>query len=186
MMHVCCCPQAYDAEGARVKLVSGNSVSVPASALWRHLGYTHDLPWSLGLRVEVDSVLGDLEARQEVVMRRTASGNVYVPCAAAFRPLVGMQFAAWRFMQPDTLVYAVRTAGCSAAAAEGDEEEEGEEEEDGVAVEEEERGGGAPAPHHAPPLGQPGASGSGSMHTIQVSLGFGGVGGVGGFGGVGV
>ena len=84
--------------------------------LWQHLGHTHDLPWCLILRVEVDGVLGDQEF--EVVMQAHGLRGS-ISCPAAFRPLVGKQFVAWRFGRPDTLVYAVRTAGCSAAAAEG-------------------------------------------------------------------
>ena len=98
--------------------------SIPATALWRHLGYTPSLPWSLGLRVEVDGALE--EQRHQAVLRvYEKSGGSAVTCAPAFRPLAGKQHVAWRFMRPDTLVYAVRTPGCSAEATERGEEEEG-------------------------------------------------------------
>ena len=151
---------------------------VPTHSLWQQLGQMHDLPWSLSLRVEVDGVLGDRVHR--VVMRRHGRGAASITCTAAFRPLVGKQYVAWCFIQPDTLVYAVRTAGvteatvpaaashdASAAAAEEEveqDEEEEEEEEEREGVEEEEREGveeeeeegvgeaGAMAQLPAPPL----------------------------------
>ena len=136
--------QAYVGRGRRARLVTAYQASIPTTALWQHLGYTHDLPWSLGLRVEVDGVLGD-EVHQ-VVMRSWREGNVstYVSCVAAFRPLVGKQYVAWRFMWPDTLVCAV---GTSAAEAEGDDDDEEEEEE----VEQDERCGGDDAGARVPP-----------------------------------
>ena len=76
--------------------------------------------------MEVDGVLGE---RHEAVMQGGVGRGCYILCAPAFRPLVGKQGVAWRFMQPDTLVYAVRTAGCSAAATEGGEEDDEVEEE---------------------------------------------------------
>ena len=66
--------------------------SIPAIALWRHLGYTHDLPWSVGLRVEVDGVLQDQV--HKVLMRspgRNHARACAVSCAAAFYPLAGMR-----------------------------------------------------------------------------------------------
>ena len=72
----------------------------------------------------MDGVLGELQ--HEVVMWKSrGKASTIVSCVAAFRPLMGKQLVAWRFMRPDTLVCAVRTAGCHGAAA----EEEGEEEE---------------------------------------------------------
>ena len=165
--------------------------SVPINTLGEHLGSTPSLPWSLGLRVEVDGVLGD-EVHQ-VVVRRQGRG-AYIP-GAVFLPLVGMQHVGWGFIRPDTLVYAVRTAAgptatsrgmaarhrASAAAAEvegvkdeeeWEEDEEWEEEEE---EEEEEGGDGAaaalpvgPPPFHA----RPGEHTAPSMHTIKVSCSY--------------
>ena len=106
------CLQAHNAEEGP------DRVDIPATALWQHLGQEHDLPWSLGLRVEVDGVMGE---RHDAVMQGEVGRGCYVLCAAAFCPLVGKQHVAWRFMQPDTLVYAVKMPGCSVAAAEGGE-----------------------------------------------------------------
>ena len=110
--------QAYK-EGGKVRLVAPNNTqSFPGRALLEHLGHVHDLPRSLGLRVEVDGVLG------EQVHDAVVKGDSYVFCAAAFQPLVGKQYVAWRFIRPDTLVCAVKIAGCSVAAAGGGGEEE--------------------------------------------------------------
>ena len=69
----------------------------------------------------MDGVLGELQ--HEVVMWKSrGKASTIVSCVAAFRPLMGKQLVAWRFMRPDTLVCAVRTAGCHGAAAEEDEE----------------------------------------------------------------
>ena len=107
--------QAYK-EGGKVRLVAPNNTqSFPGRALLEHLGHVHDLPRSLGLRVEVDGVLG------EQVHDAVVKGDSYVFCAAAFQPLVGKQYVAWRFIRPDTLVCAVKIAGCSVAAAGGGE-----------------------------------------------------------------
>ena len=135
---MCCCPQTYD-EGGKVRLVPWRQkLCFPACDLWRHLGYTHDLPWTLGLRVEVDRVLAE-EVHEAVVKKYNNGATTFLFCAAAFRPLVGKQYVAWRFIWPDTLVCAVKTAGCSVAAAGGggeeaeeEEQEEEEEEEDAV------------------------------------------------------
>ena len=112
--------------------------TIPAAALWQHLGPTPSLPWSLGLRVEVDGVLED-EVHDALIKTYPTGSSTYLFCAAAFRPLVGKQYVAWRFIQPDTLVCAVKTAGCSVASAGGgggeveeQEEEEEEEEEDAI------------------------------------------------------
>ena len=103
--------------GGVARLVVANKKSawcqrLPALALWHHLGYTHSLPWPLKLRVEVDGVLESQV--HEVVMRREdptrRTNGATVTCAAAFFPLAGMLFVAWRFMQQtSTLVFAVRT-----------------------------------------------------------------------------
>ena len=92
--------------------------TIPAAALWQHLGPTPSLPWSLGLRVEVDGVLED-EVHDALIKTYPTGSSTYLFCAAAFRPLVGKQYVAWRFIQPDTLVCAVKTAGCSVASAGG-------------------------------------------------------------------
>ena len=130
--------------------------------------------------MEVDGVLGE---RHDAVIQGGVGRGRYVLCAPAFRPLVGKQHVAWRFMQPDTLVYAVRMAGAteaavlaatshdaSAAAAEEEEEQEEEEEKE---EEEKEEGGAAHAvslPPPPPQLQDHGAYGGGSsMHTIRVS-----------------
>ena len=117
MMHVCCCPQTYDKGGW---VLTQLGPCFPAAALWQHLGRTPSLPWRLGLRVEVDGVLGE---RRKAVMKEGVCQSRYIKCAAAFRPLMGKQCVAWRFLPPDTLVFAVKTpAGRSAAAAEGGQE----------------------------------------------------------------
>ena len=132
----------------------------------------------------MDGVLGGQRHRAVLRVYGQTRGAT-VTCAHAYRPLVGMQHVAWRFMRPDTLVYAVRTAGCSGAvsgpadattlsASAADEEDEGkEEEEEEEEVEEGGCGYGTTtrplsqlAPHAHP---ESGALASGSMHTIRVS-----------------
>ena len=56
--------------------------SLPALALWHHLGYTRCLPWSLKLRVEMDGVLG---SQEQVVMTKNVNRENHgarVTCAA--------------------------------------------------------------------------------------------------------
>ena len=93
--------------------------SISTFSLRHHLGPMPALPWSLGLRVEMDGALG--EERYEAVMRGNGHGGAHVYCYPAFKPLLGKQFVAWRLMA-GTLVFAVQTAGCSMAAAERGEE----------------------------------------------------------------
>ena len=185
---VCCCPQAYDEVGGRVRLVSRMVPCFPVAELWQHLACTPSLPWSLDLRVEVDGVLE--EEVHEAEMQVYASGGAYIKCDAAFRPLMGKRHVAWRFMQPDTLVFAVRTAGCSAAeggpaatatslGASAHEEEEEEEEVVGEEGGEEEEEEGVcrrvmtkqPVRLRPPPPcpRKRGAHASGSIQTIRVS-----------------
>ena len=172
-----CCMQAYAAEGASARLFPQGQVSFPATDLWRHLGCTPSLPWNLDLRVEVDGVLK--EQRHGVVMWRGGNASTYVACAAAFRPLVGKQLVAWRFMLPTTLVCAVKEAGCCRAApaaaatslsASAGEEEEGEGEEEEEEEEEAEEGGCGRGTRPPPPCPRErGAHASGSIQTIRVS-----------------
>ena len=106
-----CCPQDYDAEGGEARMVGhyyreqrvSNDTLIQALAL----GHVHSLPWGVSLRVEVAGVLGEQEYEVDVRDCR-ASGGARIRCAPAFRPLVGKQVVAWRFMPPRTLVFAVK------------------------------------------------------------------------------
>ena len=127
----------------------------------------HVLPWDLSLQVEVDGVL-EGETHQ-VKMISNSGSRAAISCTAAFRPLVGKQFVAWRFTPPSTLTYAVKTPGCSEAAAESgatatnsepEQEEEGEGEEDTEGEGEEGDGAAGAAEAQAqvppPPVAPPG------------------------------
>ena len=103
------CPQPLmGRHGRATRMIESlnHSHSLPISTLFGHLGRMPTFPWHLVLRVEVDGVL---EPRcHDLVLGPRQN---HVQCIPAFRPLVGKQFVAWRFMQPATLVFAVKTPG---------------------------------------------------------------------------
>ena len=71
------------------------------------------------LQVEVDGVL--LPEAHTVVVVRDRSSTARISCAGAFRPLVGKQFLAWRFISspPATRVFAVKGWGGGGAGEGG-------------------------------------------------------------------
>ena len=83
-----------------------NEQAIHVPALWHHLGLKRRLPWHLSLRVELDGLLE--ERVHPAVVHADGGACGHVSCSTAFRLLVGKQFVAWRFMQPHTLVFAVK------------------------------------------------------------------------------
>ena len=118
------CAQEYGTEGSRhsiPRVQVSSCQSVPARALWRALGGPRKLPWDVTLRLELD---GALDAQgQQAVLRAKGRATCRLHCPkAVFNRVEGNQLVAWRFMPPNTLVYAVRTTGaepgCGTAVAE--------------------------------------------------------------------
>ena len=104
----------------RQELISDTQQSVPRAPLWQQLGYIPECPWSVGLQVELDGVLLP-EVHPVMVRDRASESNLRISCAAAFRPVVGKHFVAWRLIvgSATILVFAVQTKSATEDEDEG-------------------------------------------------------------------
>ena len=69
-------------------------------------------PATINMRVEADGDVGEqvYSAKLKFGSFGVPASGIHVSCRPAFAQLVGMRIVAWRVMEPDTLIFAVKTA----------------------------------------------------------------------------